>query len=81
MTDPVTFYPETSPTWLGVITPIETPFEKKRRLEADFQKLELQRAQLKAYFDAKTEAIDNHELRLHDQIQQVNRELEEMGED
>ena len=81
MTQPVTLYPECTPRWLNVITPIETPFEKKRRIESDFQKLEQERLQLKAYFDAKLEAIDDHELRLHDQIQQVNRELEEMGED
>lgn len=79
--DPITLAPASAPRWLGVITPVETPFEKKRRLEADFEKLELQRQQLKAYFDAKTEAIDDHFLKLSDQLFQVNRELEEMGEE
>lgn len=81
MNDPITLHPETTPRWLGVITPIETPFEKKRRLEADFEKLELQRQQLKAYFDARNEAIDDHFMKLSHQLFEVNRELEEMGED
>jgi|19_taG_2_1085344.scaffolds.fasta_scaffold01667_13 hypothetical protein len=81
MGQPVKLYPETTPRWLSVVTPIETAFEKKRRIEAEFQKVEQERLQLKAYFDAKNEALDDHELRLHDQIQRTNRELEELGED
>jgi hypothetical protein len=81
MTDPVTLHPETTPRWLGVITPIETPIETKRRLEADLEKLEQQRQQLRAYFDAKTEAIHDHELKIFDQLSKVDRELEEQGEE
>lgn len=82
MNDPVTLYDETTPAWFrSPIQVIETPFEKKRRIEQGFRDLELQRAQLKAYFDAKSEAIDDHELKLHAQIHEVNRELEEMGEE
>lgn len=81
MSDPIMLYPETTPRWLGVITPVETPFEKKRRLEADLVKLEHERQKAKAYFDAKTEAIHDHELRIFHQLKEVDRELEEMGED
>ena len=69
------------PTQSGLITAEETPFEKKRRLEADLQKLELARQQNRAFFDARNEAIDDHELRVFDQLSRVDRELEEMGEE
>lgn len=79
---PITLYDETTPNWYrSPIQVIETPFEKKRRLEADLQKLWSLQQQAQAKFDARVEAIQDHELRIYDQLQQVNRELEEMGEE
>lgn len=78
---PIKLYPETSPSWLRSILPLETPFEKARRIEEAFKEVDLARANAKAAYDSRVEHLDNYELFLLDQRKRVLVELEEQGED
>jgi len=80
MTNPVTLYPEASPSWLRSILPLETPFEKARRIQKAFDEVELAKANAKAVYDDRIEHLDDYELFLHDQWKRVTAELEAMGE-
>ena len=78
---PIRLYPETSPSWLRSILPLETPFEKARRIEEAFKQVDLARANAKAVFDDRIEHLDNYEMFLVEQHRRVLEELKEMGEE
>jgi|21_taG_2_1085346.scaffolds.fasta_scaffold192877_2 hypothetical protein len=80
MTQPVKLYPETSPSWLRSILPLETPFEKARRIEKAFKEVEDAKANAKAVYEDRLTHLDDYELFLHDQWKRVTDELEAMGE-
>lgn len=80
MGQPVKLYPETTPRWLSVVTPIETAFEKARRIEKAFAEVEAAKANAKAVYEDRLTHLDDYELFLHDQWTRVTAELEQMGE-
>lgn len=81
MTFPIQPYPNTSPSWLRSILPLETPFEKARRIEEAFKEVEKARANAKAIYEDRIEHLDDYELFLHDQHIRVQKELDAAGED
>lgn len=74
-------YPNTCPSWMRSILPLETPFERADRIEKAFKEVEKARENAKALYEDRIEHLDNYELFLHDQLLQVNKELEAMGEE
>lgn len=81
MSEAIQLYPETSPSWLRSILPLETPFEKARRIEQAFKEVERARDNAKAVYDDRIEHLDNYELFLMDQHKRVQAELEAIGEE
>lgn len=78
---PLQPYPNTAPSWLRSILPLETPFERAERIEKAFKEVEKARANAKAIYDDRIENLDDYELFLHDQRLRVLKELEALGED
>ncbi|MEO0975999.1 MAG: hypothetical protein AAFY24_02020 [Pseudomonadota bacterium] len=81
MNDPITLHLETKPTWFRTICPVETVFEKQRRIEKEFRDLDDARARTEAAYEARKEEHDNRELFLMEQRRELLVELEAAGED
>lgn len=81
MSEPITLFEETTPSWFNPIIPKETPQERYRRIEREMKELEKLEKQVRAECLARVEAIHDRQLNLMDQRIKVLNELEAMGEE
>jgi hypothetical protein len=81
MSNPITLYDETTPTWLRTICPVETPLEMYRRIQREIKKAEEQKKYLIEVHRERIEAIDDRLMFLMDQNLRAIEAVEASGDE